>query len=98
MNKAGSRSLQGAREALAFANGEAETADYVVHVPSAVDVRAIRRKLGLTQAAFAARYGFSIGRVRDWEQGRSAIDTPSRILLTVLDKEPEAIERALSAA
>lgn len=98
MSKAGSRILQGAREALAFAKGEAKTADYVVHVPSTVDVRAIRRKLGLTQAAFAARYGFSIGRVRDWEQGRSAIDTPSRILLTVLDKEPEAIERALNAA
>ena len=98
MSKAGSRILQGAREALAFAKGEAKTADYVVHVPSTVDVRAIRRKLGLTQAAFAARYGFSVGRVRDWEQGRSAIDTPSRILLVVLDKEPEAIERALNAA
>jgi len=98
MSKAGSRILQGAREALAFAKGEAKTADYVVHVPSTVDVRAIRGKLGLTQAAFAARYGFSIGRVRDWEQGRSTIDTPSRILLTVLDKEPEAVERALNAA
>ena len=98
MSKAGSRILQGAREALAFAKGDAETTDYVIHVPATVNVRAIRKKLGLSQAAFAARYGFSIGRVRDWEQGRSNIDTPSRILLTVLDKEPEAIERALSAA
>jgi putative transcriptional regulator len=97
MSKAGSRILQGAREALAFAKGDHD-ADFVVHVPSAVDVRAIRAKLGLTQAAFAARYGFSVGRVRDWEQGRSPIDTPSRILLTVLDKEPEAVERALNAA
>jgi transcriptional regulator with XRE-family HTH domain len=53
-------------------------------------------KLGLSQAAFAERYGFSIGRIRDWEQGRSNIDTPSRILLTVIDKEPDAIERALA--
>jgi len=98
MSKAGSRILQGAREALAFAKGDANTADYAVHVPSAVDVRALRKRLGLTQAAFAARYGFSIGRVRDWEQGRSPIDAPSRILLTVLDKEPEAVERALNAA
>ena len=98
MSKAGSRILQGAREALALAKGEADAADYVVHVPSEVDVRSIRKRLGLTQAAFAARYGFSVGRVRDWEQGRSPIDTPSRILLTVLDKEPEAVERALNAA
>lgn len=98
MSKAGSRILQGAREALAFAKGEANVADYAVHVPTEVNVRAIRKRLGLTQAAFAARYGFSIGRVRDWEQGRSPMDTPSRILLTVLDKEPEAVERALNAA
>lgn len=98
MTKAGSRILQGAREALAFAKGEAHEADFAVHAPPSVDVRALRTKLGLTQAAFAARYGFSVGRVRDWEQGRSPIDTPSRILLTVLDKEPEAVQRALNAA
>ncbi|CAN7605340.1 helix-turn-helix domain-containing protein [Pararhizobium sp. LjRoot238] len=98
MSKAGSRILQGAREALALAKGEADESTYQVHVPTSVNVRAIREKLGLSQEAFAARYGFSIGRVRDWEQGRSNMDTPSRILLLVIDKEPEAIERALSAA
>lgn len=98
MSKPGSRILQGAREALALAKGEADVNDYRIHVPATVDVRAIRHKLGMSQPAFAARYGFSIGRIRDWEQGRSAIDTPSRILLTVIEKEPEAIERALTAA
>ena len=90
--------LQGAREALAYAKGESDAAEYGLHIPAQVDVRAIRRKLGLSQKEFAARYGFSFGRVRDWEQGRSNIDGPSRILLTVIEKEPEAIERALSAA
>ena len=98
MSKAGSRILQGAREALAYAKGEAQPEQYRIHVPAMIDVRAIRKKLGLSQAAFAARYGFSVGRVRDWEQGRSNIDTPSRILLMVIDKEPEAVERALSSA
>lgn len=97
-SKAGSRILQGAREAMALARGEADAGAYRIHVPPAVDVRAIRKRLGLSQAAFAARYGFSVGRIRDWEQGRSNIDAPSRILLTVIDKEPEAVERALSAA
>ncbi len=98
MSKAGSRILQGAQEALAIAKGEANADDYRIHIPATIDVSAIRAKTGLSQAAFAARYGFSIGRVRDWEQGRSAVDAPSRILLTIIDKEPEAIERALNAA
>ncbi len=98
MSKAGSRILQGAREALAFAKGEANPDDYRIHIPATIDVSAIRAKTGLSQAAFAARYGFSIGRIRDWEQGRSAVDAPSRLLLTIIEKEPEAIERALSAA
>lgn len=97
MSKAGSRILQGAREALAFASGEAGTSDYGVHIPPQVDVRAIRRQTGLSQKEFAARYGFSFGRIRDWEQGRSPVDAPSRIILTIIRNEPEAVERALSA-
>lgn len=97
MSKAGSRILQGAREALAFAGGEAGASDYRVHIPPQVDVRAIRRQTGLSQKEFAARYGFSFGRIRDWEQGRSPVDAPSRILLTIIRNEPEAVERALSA-
>ncbi len=49
MSKAGSRILQGAREALAFAKGEADPAEYVIHIPPQVDVRAIRQKTGLSQ-------------------------------------------------
>lgn len=78
--KTGWRILQGAREALAFTKGEADAADYVVHVPSEVDVRAIRKRLGLTQVAFAARYGFSIGRVRDSSAQRRLTLPPHRNL------------------
>jgi putative transcriptional regulator len=90
--------LEGARAALAIAKGEADPTTYIVHVPETVDVKAIRRKRGLTQKEFADRYGFSIGRVKDWEQHRSSVDTPSRILLLIIDKEPEVIERVLTAA
>ncbi|MCG8273507.1 helix-turn-helix domain-containing protein [Aquamicrobium sp. NLF2-7] len=89
--------MQGACEALAFAGGEDGASDYRVHIPPQVDVRAIRRQTGLSQKEFAARYGFSFGRIRDWEQGRSPVDAPSRILLTIIRNEPEAVERALSA-
>ena len=68
------------------------------HPPAPVDVRAIRRKAKLTQAEFARRYGFTVGAVRDWEQGRYQPDQASRAYLTVIDREPAAVDRALQVA
>lgn len=85
-------------EAIAYASNAADLNDYQITIPDTVDVKAIRKRQKLSQDEFAKRYGISIGRLRDWEQGRSAIDAPSRILLTVIDKEPDAVKRALSAA
>jgi putative transcriptional regulator len=87
----------GLHEAVQIAKGEATT-EFVRHLPETIDVKAIRARTGLSQADFAARYGFSLGRLRDWEQNRSPVDAPSRVLLTIIDREPEAVERALSAA
>jgi putative transcriptional regulator len=97
MSKAGSRILQGAREALAFARGEASPEAYRVHIPSDVDVKGIRRKLGLSQEAFAQRYGLTAARVRDWEQGRSKPDSAARAYLIVITRDHVAVERALTA-
>jgi putative transcriptional regulator len=94
----GARVLQGAREALAYVTGEADLSKYRVHVPSDVDVRAIRRKLGMTQAQFAERFGFSTSRLKDWEQGRSRPDGALRAYLLVIERETEAVVRALNAA
>lgn len=64
------------------------------HVP---DVQALRRKLGLSQSEFAARFGFSVCTVQEWEQGRALPDRPARILLRVIEKSPKAVERAVAA-
>lgn len=87
---------EGMKEAVAFARGELDPSACRVHVPAEIDVKAIRRKRGLTQQEFAFRYGFTVGRIRDWEQGRSRPDGPARILLKVIEKQPEAIDRALA--
>ena len=96
MGVAGDRMLRGAREALAYARGDA-TEGYVAHVPDAVDVAAIRAKLGMSQAAFAARFGFSTAAVRDWEQQRRRPEASARVLLCVIAREPDAVRRALAA-
>lgn len=95
MSKAGRRIIKSAREALAFARGKADRGAYGVHIPDEIDVRAIRRKIGLSQAAFAAHFGVSARTVQDWEQGRRVPAAPSRAFLAVIDREPEAVRRAL---
>jgi putative transcriptional regulator len=91
-----SKILTGAKQALAFARGEL-TAGFIVHVPAEIDVKAIRRKLGMSQSQFAASFGFGIDAVRNWEQGRRRPEGPARVLLKVIEHDPEAVRRALAA-
>ena len=70
-----------------------ELADAIPIYP--VDLKQLRRRLGLTQESFAARFGFLLGTVRNWERGRRRPEGPAQILLQVIDREPEAVERAL---
>ena len=58
----------------------------------------IRRALDLTQEEFAARFHIPLGTLRDWEQGRARPDAPTRVLLAVIAKHPEAVEEVLSEA
>lgn len=59
------------------------------------DIRAIRKKLRLTQQQFAATFHLSLAAVRDWEQARYQPDQAARTLLRVIAKDPEAVKRAL---
>lgn len=97
MKKRRNRILEGAEQALAIVKGDLDPAAYVIHVPDEIDIKALRRKLRLSQVAFAERYGFNVARIRDWEQGRSAPDGAVRAYLLVIMREPEAVDRALVA-
>ena len=98
MSKLGRRLIAAAREGRAIARGEADRATCRIHVPAEVDVRRIRRQLGLSQDEFAARFGLSVATVREWEQDRRKPEGAARVLLTVIEKDPEAVARALVAA
>jgi putative transcriptional regulator len=65
-----------------------------VYVPN-IDVAAMRARLELSQGDFAAAFGVSAATVRNWEQGRRRPEGPARVLLAVVDREPEAVLRAL---
>lgn len=98
MTRAGDSVRKGLEQAVAYAKGPASKKSYRVHVPAHVDVRAIRTKLGMTQQAFAARFGFSINTLRHWEQGKREPEGPTRAYLLVIDRAPNAVQRALRIA
>lgn len=87
------------REVRALKRGEDTGAQaHLVWVAPDVDVAAVRSALGLTQAEFAARYGFSLPAVRKWETGARRPDAGARTLLWLLSKDHETIDAMLSAA
>lgn len=98
MSKAAHSIRKCLEEAVAYAKGRARKRAYRVHVPEHVDVKAIRTKLGMTQQAFAARFGFSINTLRHWEQGKREPEGPTRAYLLVIDRAPAAVQRALRIA
>lgn len=62
----------------------------------AARVRQARRRSGLTQEEFAARYHIPLGTLRDWEQAHREPDAAALAYLRVIEREPEAVARALA--
>ena len=65
--------------------------EYVVHVPKKVDVKKTRKKLNMTQKAFAETFGFSLQSVKYWESNRREPETVAKILLNVIAYSPETV-------
>jgi putative transcriptional regulator len=66
-----------------------------VYKPREIDVKAIRKKTGLSQQGFCAAFGISLGTLRHWEQGLRSPRGPARTLLLVVDRDPKAVMRAI---
>jgi len=64
MSEAGNKLIKSARQALAYARGE-ETEGFIAHVPDVVDLKAIRKSVGLKQPEFSKRFSFDIRAVQD---------------------------------
>jgi putative transcriptional regulator len=90
---AGQRMIASAKQALAFVQGEENGC--VVHIPDEIDTVRIRKKINMSQSQFAAYFGVSVRTIQEWEQGRVVPSRSARAFLTVIDREPEAVRRAL---
>lgn len=64
--------------------------------PEAVDVRAVRRLTGLSQADFAELLSIELSTLRNWEQGRRQPTGPAQALLRAIRNDPVAVIKALA--
>ncbi len=69
-----------------------------LHIPANINAARIRAKTGLSQINFAQTIGVSVATLRNWEQGRRVPDGPARVLLSLLNKDPDIVHRTLKTA
>ncbi len=98
MSDVGKSILKGAKEALAYAKGQKTRARvHKVNVPRNINVQRIRMHLHMTREEFSAEFGFSLRTLEKWERHERQPNGPARAYLVVIDKNPTAVRKALSA-
>lgn len=90
MSSFGDDLIQAMTEALAHAK---DAGPAILHDPIAP--RDVRQQARLTQAQMAPLMGMSLSGYRKWEQGQRRISGPAATLLRLIQKEPDAVKRAL---
>jgi putative transcriptional regulator len=96
VSKFGKELIESLEQAAAHAKGR-RVAGMRVRVVEVPDVRAIRRKLRMSQSAFAAAYRIPLATVKNWEQGRRQPDAPAAAYLTAIRRRPKEIRDALES-
>jgi putative transcriptional regulator len=94
MSKFGEELIESLTEARAHARGE--KSGVRIHTVKVPDVRAIRRKLHMSQEEFAATYRIPLPTLKNWEQGRRSPDAPAAAYLQAIAKRPHEISAALA--
>ena len=94
MNKAFTEISAGLKDATAYAKGE--KSGVVEHTSDTLNVKAIREKTGMSQQRFCATFGISLGTLRHWEQGRRTPRGAARVLLKVVEQNPQAVIEAVT--
>ncbi len=85
---------RGLNEAISHAKGEKIAVK--IFKPEEVDVSKLRRRMGMTQEQFAARFGFSVATLRHWERGDRTPQGAALVLLNVIKHAPDVVTAALS--
>lgn len=87
----------GLEDAIAYARGDTSRGVAGAYPAGDLDVAAVRRKTGLSQARFASAFGVSKATLVKWEQGQRRPTGPARVLLRVIDRNPGVVMEAVAA-
>jgi putative transcriptional regulator len=85
---------EGLTEALAWKRGELALETVNIDPMPVERIRAIRRKVAKSAKEFERRFGIPAATVNNWEQGRRSPDPAGRLLLKVIEQDPEMVEKA----
>ena len=97
MSELGKELIEGMKQAVAYARGDADEKEFrVTQVEvETPDIKAIRQRMKMTQQEFADFLGLSVHTLGKWERGERQPEGAARVLLTIVEHEPEAVLRAL---
>ena len=97
MSDLGKELIEGMKQAVAYAESSEDNEDFeVTEIEVApADVRGLRENLEMTQQQFASFLGISVHTLSKWERGERSPEGPARVLLKIVEREPEAVLRAL---
>jgi putative transcriptional regulator len=71
------------------------TDEELMRMATSMSVRRARQRTGLSQTGFARTFRINVARLRDLEQGRTRADSALLAYMAVIEREPEAVRRAL---
>ena len=99
MTKLGDELIAALGQALAHARGDdSQVVVHQVHLArDAAGLKAVRQRVGLKQAEMARIMNLSLSGYRKWEQSARSVSGPARTVLAILDREPEAVLRAMAS-
>ena len=93
----GSEIIAGLKEAVAHSRGEIALEGRVVEAMPPARVQAIVRKVASSPKDFERKFGVPARTIEGWEQNKK-VDVAGRVLLTVIERNPKAVQKALAAA
>jgi putative transcriptional regulator len=85
---------KGLNEAIEFSKGNTRGSNVVVI--DKVDVKNVRKNIGMSQKDFALSFGVSLGTLRHWERGDRKPKGPALVLLNLVKKDPHAVLKLIS--
>ncbi|MFN3693383.1 MAG: helix-turn-helix domain-containing protein [Ignavibacterium sp.] len=94
MSKTDKSISKGLREAIEYSKGN--TKGVREFRPAHIDVKELRRRIGMSQTEFATSFGISLGTLRHWERGDRYPQGPALVLLNLLSKDPGKVLEVLN--